>query len=310
MSGDAAGLTASILNEGTYNLTTDTVGIGLNSVNVGGSLQLGIADFDNYEGTLAKTGGTGTSHFDASYATTAGTISVSTGTLEFDGSSNTFSSGTISGTGTIAFGAGSSRFSINPTISNFLIDRESVSFGNTLSYAGNFSDTAGSLTLTGNPTFSGTFALSGGAVAFNSGNTLTVPNTTSFAGGTVTGGTIAMNGNTTVAGTTVIQATVVDNGAIAVQGGRFDLGGGVSGNGQITISTGSILELGQATAETQKVSFADNTGTLQIDQPALFKSPISGFERGDTIGVTANSAVYSGGNLTLRNGAVRRRSCN
>ncbi len=120
--GDAAGLKANITNEGTFNLTTDAAGIGLNAVNVGGSLQSGIANFDNYEGTLAKTGGTGTSHFGASYATTAGTISVSTGTLEFDGSSNTFSSGTISGTGTIAFGAGNSQFSINPTIANFLID--------------------------------------------------------------------------------------------------------------------------------------------------------------------------------------------
>jgi hypothetical protein len=52
---------------------------------------------------------------------------------------------------------------------------------------------------------------------------------------------------------------------------------------------------------------------LQLDQPGLFKRPIFGFQRGDTIdaiGVTANSAVDSGGNLTLRNGAVRRRSCN
>jgi hypothetical protein len=74
---------------------------------------------------------------------------VPTGTLEFDGPSNTFGSGTISGTGTIAFGGGTSQFNNNPTISNFLIDGGAVSFSNTLSYAGNFSETAGSLTLTG-----------------------------------------------------------------------------------------------------------------------------------------------------------------
>jgi hypothetical protein len=73
-------------------------GIGLNSVNVSGSLKPGIANFDNY-GTLAKTGGTGTSHFAANYTATSGKVSVSTGTLEFDGLNNTFSSGTISGTG-------------------------------------------------------------------------------------------------------------------------------------------------------------------------------------------------------------------
>jgi hypothetical protein len=118
--GDAAGLTATILNQGTFNLTTDTAGIGVNTVNVGGSPQLGIGNFEN-EVTFAKTGGTGTSHVFASYSG-AGTISVSTGTLEFDGPSNTFNGSGISGTGTIAFGAGNSQFGINPTIANFLID--------------------------------------------------------------------------------------------------------------------------------------------------------------------------------------------
>lgn len=263
--GDPAGLTATIENSGAFNLTTDTAGISLNTVNVGGSLKSGIGNFEN-RGTLAKTGGTGTSRVFASYTSSLagvpGSISISTGTLEFDGPTNDFTSGTISGTGTVAFGPGSSQFNTTPTISNFLIDGGSVSFSNALSYAGNFSETAGSLTLTGNPTFSGTFALSGGVLNFNSGNTLTLPNTATFAGGTVTGGTIAMNGNTTVVGTTVIQAAVVDNGAIAVRGGRFDLGGGVSGNGQITISTGSVLELGQASAATQKITFADSTGSL------------------------------------------------
>lgn len=119
-----------------------------------------------------------------------------------------------------------------------------------------------------------------------------------------------MNGNTAVTGTTVIQAALANTGTIAADAGTLDLAGAVSGSGQMTISTGATLELGQASAATQKVTFTDTTGTLQLDQPGLFKSPIFGFQRGDAIGVTANSAVYSGGNLTLRNGAVRRRSCN
>jgi hypothetical protein len=303
--GDAAGLTATILNQDTFNLTTDTAGIGLNSVNVGGSLQSGSGNFQNF-GTLAKTGGTGTSHVFASYSG-SGIISVSAGTLEFEGPSNTFNGGTISGTGTIAFGAGSSQFSVNPTTSNFLIDGGSVSFSNTLTYAGNFAETGGSLALNGNASFSGTFALSGGALNFNSGNTLTLPTTTSFAGGTVTGGTVAINGNATIiGGTTVIQAAVANNGTIAANAGTLDLGGAVSGNGQETISSGARVEFGQASAATQKVNFA-GLGTLKIDQPSLFKSPIAGFQRGDAIdlaGVTATSAVYSGGNLRLFNGAT------
>jgi hypothetical protein len=197
---------------------------------------------------------------------------------------------------------------VNPTVSNFLIDGGDVRFTPNLNYFGNLAETSGMLTLSGNtPTIIGSFSLQGGALNFNAGATLTLPVAVGFAGGTVTGGTVALNGNTTVTGTTVIQAAVVDNGTIAARGGTLDLGGAVSGNGQMTISTGATLELGQASAATQKVSFTDSTGTLQLDQPGLFKSPISNFERGDAIdaiGVTANSVVYSAGNLTLRNGAA------
>jgi hypothetical protein len=99
---------------------------------------------------LKKTGGTGTSNFFANYSDLSninrapGTVLISTGTLEFDGSSNTFN-GAISGAGTLAFDDGISFISVNPTISNFLIDGGSVSFSNTLTYAGNFLETGGSL---------------------------------------------------------------------------------------------------------------------------------------------------------------------
>lgn len=166
-------------------------------------------------------------------------MSVTTGVLELDGPSNTLS-GTISGTGTIAFAAGSTQLQVNPTVSNFLIDGGDVRFTPNLNYFGNLAETSGMLTLSGNtPTIIGSFSLQGGALNFNAGATLTLPAAVGFAGGTVTGGTVALNGNTTVTGTTVIQAAVVDNGTIAARGGTLDLGGAVSGNGQMTISTGA-----------------------------------------------------------------------
>jgi FG-GAP-like repeat len=296
--GDATGPTATIVNGATFGLISDAAGIGVNP--------FGNGSFQN-NATLAKTGGNGTSHIAAS-VTSRGTVSVTTGTLEFDGPSNSLS-GTISGTGTIALGAGTTQFQVNPTISNILIDGGTVSFTPTLNYFGNLVETAGLLTLSGTtPTMTGSFTLTGGALNFNAGATLTLPATTGFGGGSITGGTVALNGNTAVVGgTTVIQAAVVNNGLIAAGGGLFDLAGAVSGNGRITIGTGAISEFGQTAAATQKVIFADSTGTLQLDQPSGFKSPISGFERGDVIdaiGVTANSATYSGGTLTLRNGAT------
>jgi hypothetical protein len=77
--------------------------------------------------------------------------------------------------------------------------------------------------------------------------------------------------------------------------------------GKVILSTGATVELGQAAAATRHVTFADGSGTLRVDQPALFKEPITGFQRGDVIdfaALTATSAVYSSGNLTLLNGAT------
>jgi hypothetical protein len=307
--GDAAGLTATIENEGIFNLIDDTAGIGVNSVDVAGLLQTGIGNFENY-GTLAKTGGTATSQIFASYTSESGEseVSVSTGTLEFDGPSNTFSNGTISGTGTVAFGGGNSQFDINPTISNFLIDGGSVSFTNTLDYSGNFAETSGALVFSGSPTLNGSFAMSGGTVNLSAGATLTLPTTTSFAGGTVSGGTLALNGTTTVTASTLLQTAIADNGTVAADGGTLEVDGALSGNGQITLSTRATVQLDQSSASTQRVIFADGSGTtLRIVQPGLFKSPISGFQSGDTIdlaGLTANKTSYSNGDLGLFNGAT------
>ena len=142
---------------------------------------------------------------------------------------------------------------------------------------------------------------------FTSGNTLTLPSTTTFAGGSITGGTLALNGNTVVNGSTLIQATVADNGTIAVNAGTLDLGNPVTGNGQITINPGTGLELGQASNSTQRIIFARNSGALRLDQPGAFQSPVSNFQMGDVIdfaGLGATAALYSAGDLTLFNGTT------
>src|SRR5689334_9006508 len=79
------------------------------------------------------------------------------------------------------------------------------------------------------------------------------------------------------------------------------------GPSQIIIGNGGIIELGQAAAATQRIGFADGSGRVNVDQPGLFKEPISGFQRGDVIdlkALTATSAVYAGGTLTLLNGSA------
>ena len=91
-------------------------------------------------GTLAKTGGTGTSHIWSTIVDT-GTINVATGTLEIDagGSFN----GKLAGNGTLAFAGGTSNLLANTTLSvqNILID------GGTLKLPGDVSAYGGVITL-------------------------------------------------------------------------------------------------------------------------------------------------------------------
>ncbi len=315
--GDAAGLAATIQDNGVFNLTTDAAGLALGQVNIGGTLQSGDASFNvGQGGTLAKTGGAGTSYVFANVSEAyLSTISVSDGTLEFDGSNNSFS-GNISGTGTIAFGAGTEQVVVTPTVSNLLIDGGSVSFsgnldntyGKTLDYLGNLTETAGVLNIAGvAPMIAGIFVMKGGTLNLDGDATLTLGGSVSFAGGTITGGNVALNKTTAVTGSTLIEAAVANNGSIAVDTGTLDLDAAVSGNGQIAIGAGTELELGQASATTQQVIFTGMTGQLKLVQPAAFQSPISGFKTGNIIdfaGLKATGALDSRRDLTLFNGTT------
>jgi hypothetical protein len=68
------------------------------------------------------------------------------------------------------------------------------------------------------------------------------------------------------------------------------------------------VELSQASASTQTVNFASSgTGTLKIDLPSAFNSPITDFQTTNQIdlaGLTATAALYSDGDLTLFNGTA------
>jgi hypothetical protein len=89
--------------------------------------------------------------------------------------------------------------------------------------------------------------------------------------------------------------------------GTLDLGNPVTGNGQITINPGAGLELGQASASTQRIIFAGNNGAVRLEQPGAFQSPVSNFQMGDVIdiaGLGATAGLYSAGDLTLFNGTT------
>ena len=76
-----------------------------------------------------------------------------------------------------------------------------------------------------------------------------------------------------------------------------------SAEGTIEIGTGGMFDVGGGVAADQSVMFTD-PGTLLLHQPSSFAASIMGFAAGDTIdlaGITADSAVWSAGTLTVSN---------
>jgi hypothetical protein len=187
-------------------------------------------------GTLAKTGGTGTSHI-YSLLTNTGTLAAQSGTLELDGGGTI--GGTITGQGTVALAIGS--FTLTPTVviqAAFLIDGATVTLGGNLA-----------------PT--GAFSLSGGTLELN-GHTL------ALASAALLGGTIDGLGTLTTSGTTATGAfslgggaNWVNTGTVNESGNTWDYAADVNGNGTITNQAGASW------------NFVDDSGLLYYSSNAV-----------------------------------------
>ena len=151
---------ASITNEGTWNFTSDN---GLSMEAAGTPARI----FSNY-GTLAKTGGTGTTVLDVGYfnpyATSSGAIIIDSGTLAFNDLQGWFY-GSISGAGIFSLGGGSA---------------DAINSGTTITTSGwTITDAGTDVTLNESLTYSGTFTDQSGAnLTLASDVTLTLANLT------------------------------------------------------------------------------------------------------------------------------------
>ena len=132
----------------------------------------------------------------------------------------------------------------------------------------NLISAAGSLSLAGQSydwetplTVAGALSLGGGAAG------LSAPELIVDAGGVISG-----------AGT--IEGPIANTGAILASG-KLDIQGAVAGDGTVEILPTSTLELGGP--DSDNVSFADGTGTLQLDDPSAFSGTITEGGPGDQI---------------------------
>src|SRR3984957_1116342 len=172
---------------GTWNFTSDN---GLVAVDPGAS---GAAF--TLDGTLAKTGGTGTTVIGCDFNGNGGaTINVAHGTLAFDGLSNNFSDA-ISGAGTFSIGGGGT---------------DAINTGTTINTSGwtiTHADT--DVTLNAALSYSGTFReQSSATLTLTPSNNLTLTNSASFTDATIDG-----SGTLTLAGAkTTMNSGTIDQG--------------------------------------------------------------------------------------------------
>ena len=229
---------------GTWNFTSDN---GLVAVDPSAS---GAAF--NLDGTLAKTGGTGTTVIGCDFnGDGAATINVATGTLAFNGLSNNFSD-VISGAGTFSIGGGGT---------------DAINTGTTINTRGwaiTHADT--DVTLNEALSYSGTFReQSGATLTLTPSNNLTLTNSASFTDATIdgsgiltlAGGNMTMNGGTIGAGVTIelLSGTLSETGVITNSGTLFASGGtvliaGTANGTTVGVSGKEIVQAGGTTSGT------------------------------------------------------------
>ena len=286
--GIATGDTETIVNQAgaSFNLLNDAAGTNVYQTN---------GTFTN-AGTLAKTGGTGTSHIYAA-VTNTGTISATSGTLELDGGA-TLSGAIGSTTG------GSVRLASTGTSSGTLTildNSASVSFAvaasATLTNSGTVLD-AGVFTV-GTAGTTGSLTNAAGAV-FN-----LTSNDASWSGNATVAnaGTIAKTGGT---GLSTISLAITNTGLIDAAVGTLRLNNTVNGaSGTIRVDGGATLEITGVAASVgakQTIAFNGAGATLKLDKPITFTLPLSGFGIGnqiDLVGQSVTSAVINGATLTV-----------
>jgi len=230
-----------ILFEGVAS-TIDNVAGAIFNLTTNDSFVGGKGTFTN-EGTLEKTGGTGTSNMGVALTNT-GTVSVSSGMIDFKGGGLLGGKFSTSGTGIIELGGGT-----------FAAQSQSVSLG-------------------------GNILVAGGTIQPGTGNTITLSGTDTFGISTASGtasayifgpGTLVTSGTTTVtdlgnAGSTSNWAAQIENGALWRNKGTVNDAGVITFEGlasTINNTAGAVFNLITDDANISGKGKFTNAGTLE-----------------------------------------------
>ncbi|SHN73189.1 hypothetical protein [Bradyrhizobium erythrophlei] len=158
-------------------------------------------------------------------------------------------------------------------------------------------DYNGSLTINNSGTIKGNIGLANGTFNNNSGGIWNVNGGNFFGGGT---NAVNNAGTINASGTSVFGASGTlafnNSGAVNLSADSYTyIGGAVSGfngaSGTFTIGDFSTLELTNAFAAGQAVSFFDGNGLLMLDDPSAFAGLIANMQIGDTIQLSLPNGV-------------------
>ena len=279
---------ATITNSGIFDLTTDDGGL---------TVYTDAASFTN-TGTLAKTGGTGTSTIGGVIFASTGVVTAGAGTLAL--ASGGTLSGSIGSTGNgVLLLAGGSPFQATGALA--IADHAalaSVTVGNgvALVNSGIISD-AGLLTLGTTTSDSTSFTNSAAGTLLLQGADAGIA--AKGAATIINAGLIERTGS----GLAAIGGSLTNGGTIESIAGTLKLAA-VAGSGTLKIDAGATLEISSAAAQT--IAFTGGAGaTLKLDHPV--SRSLLGFGAGDRLdlaGTTVTSAAVSGTTLTVKAGAT------
>ncbi|HTW29504.1 MAG TPA: hypothetical protein VME92_20430 [Acetobacteraceae bacterium] len=247
-------------------------------------------------GTMVKSGNSGLSQINVS-TTSTGKVTVSSGTLRFNGPTNSFT-GTIAGNGTAEFIGGADSFGagLAVTVASSLLDGANLTLGESLAYAGTWTQTTGTLSLGGYTlTLSGSANLDGG-VASGSG-TIAVSGTTELSGYALEGSSILVNtGTMSQVGNWFDGYNASDTPQVQnASGGTFNLYANTSMYATVGAKFSNAGTLNKYSGGTSVINASTtNTGTINVSDGVLrLAGPTN------AIGGT----VTGGGALELNSGA-------
>lgn len=247
-------------------------------------------------GTLAKTGGTGTSDIQASLSN-SGAINISSGTLQLSGGGASSGNVTIGTGAKLKIATNAFEFTSGTVLNGpgaLEIASGTTTLAGAITGSANIIVSGGNATVTGTTTTTGGGTLSSGSIGGT--GSLTFGNLVSISGGTITdAGTLNLNGGAAITG----SVTINGNRTLNLSGNSTWTGGTISTtNATINLNPGALLDA----THNGSISLSGSTPSVFNNQGTVVKSAGAGNTSIDAVFNNTGALKVLVGNVTLSRG--------